>query len=162
MTKSLLTVDYQNKGATTTTRGPLTSQRPRVAIRSVDRQGQPRDVQLRHLVASDEGYLAEVAGERKLERMPDAPLPLHELAERTRRAGVYWEASAQDPAVGSRELITPDGWRTRAVIPMAQAHSPRRRPSQPRCRSSEHAASKRPAWTLVKTSTYGITASTPA
>src|SRR5438105_13139642 len=67
---------------------------------------------LQHLVAADEGYCARLTGERLSERMPDAPVPLDELAERTRRLGPRWEALACDPEIAGREVITSDGWRT--------------------------------------------------
>jgi hypothetical protein len=38
-----------------------------------------------------------------------------------RKLGPRWEELARDPAAGSRELTTKDGWRTSALIPMAQA-----------------------------------------
>jgi uncharacterized damage-inducible protein DinB len=76
---------------------------------------------LHHMVGSDESYLATVTGE-----LPERPLPadwvsLAALAEVTRRLGPRWEAVARDPAASGREVRTRDGWRTPAVIPLAQA-----------------------------------------
>jgi uncharacterized damage-inducible protein DinB len=77
---------------------------------------------LRHLVDSDEGYFADVTGERLSEPLPDGPVPLDELAERVSRLGPRWEALAQDADVQSREITSEDGgWRMPAAVPMAQA-----------------------------------------
>jgi uncharacterized damage-inducible protein DinB len=76
---------------------------------------------LRHLVQTEEGYLFRVTGERLSEPMPDEPVALEELAERIRRMGPRWEVIAQNAALPDREVITSDGWRLPAGIPMAQA-----------------------------------------
>ena len=76
---------------------------------------------LQHLVAADEGYYARLTGERLAARLTDRPVPLDELAERTRRLGPRWEALAQEPDVASREVVTSDGWRTVGAVLLAQA-----------------------------------------
>jgi uncharacterized damage-inducible protein DinB len=77
---------------------------------------------LRHLVDADEGYFADVTGERLSEPMPDGPVPMDELAERTRRLGPRWEVLAQDADLQSQEITSEDGgWRMLAAVPMAQA-----------------------------------------
>jgi uncharacterized damage-inducible protein DinB len=76
---------------------------------------------LHHLVSSDEGYYATLTGERRSEKLTDAPVPLEELAERLRRLGPHWEALAQDPAIHTRAITTRDGWRTIGAILIAQA-----------------------------------------
>jgi len=82
--------------------------------------GTVRDT-LRHLVSSEEGYFWTVTRERLSEPLPDAPVPLGELAERIRRLGPRWEALAQDADTPSRDVTTRDGWRMPAAVPMAQA-----------------------------------------
>ena len=76
---------------------------------------------LHHLVGADEGYLATVTGERPAHPLPRQRVPMETLAELTRQLGPRWEALARDPEIGSRVVITRDGWRTPAAIPMAQA-----------------------------------------
>lgn len=76
---------------------------------------------LRHLVEAEEGYFHRVTGERLSERLPEGPVALDELAERIRRMGPRWEALAGDGDLPSREVVTSDGWRVPAAIPMAQA-----------------------------------------
>lgn len=76
---------------------------------------------LRHLVSADEAYLATVTGERPAHPLPAGTVSLETLADLTRQLGPQWEALARDPEIGSHEVITRDGWRTRAAIPMAQA-----------------------------------------
>jgi uncharacterized damage-inducible protein DinB len=77
---------------------------------------------LRHLVDAEEGYFADVTGERFSEPLPDGPVPLEELAERIRRLGPGWEVLAQDAAAQSEEIITEDGsHRMPRAVPMAQA-----------------------------------------
>ena len=75
----------------------------------------------RHLVRSAEGYLRLLTGERLSEPMADGPVAREELAERTRRLGPRWELVAQDADIVRREVITSDGWRVPATVPMAQA-----------------------------------------
>ncbi len=76
---------------------------------------------LRHLVDTEEGYLHRVTGEPRSERLPDGPVTLDELAERIRRMGPRWEELAQDPELASRDVVTGDGRRVPAAVPMAQA-----------------------------------------
>jgi uncharacterized damage-inducible protein DinB len=76
---------------------------------------------LQHLVGSDEGYFATLTGERLFKRLPDAPVPLDELAERVRSLGPRWEALARDPDIQRREVTTRDGWRTIGAVLIAQA-----------------------------------------
>jgi len=76
---------------------------------------------LRHLVEAEEGYFYRVSGERLSERMPKGPVALDELAERIRRMGPRWEQLAGDGELQSRDVVTSDGWRLHAAIPMAQA-----------------------------------------
>jgi len=76
---------------------------------------------LRHLVEAEEGYFYRVTGERLSERMPDGPVDLDQLAERIRRMGPRWEQVAGDGELQSREVVTGDGRRVPAAIPMAQA-----------------------------------------
>lgn len=76
---------------------------------------------LRHLVASDESYLETVTGEPVAQPMPDEEVTLKALAERFRRVARAWEAVARDPDAAGREIVTIDGWRTVAAVPMAQA-----------------------------------------
>jgi uncharacterized damage-inducible protein DinB len=76
---------------------------------------------LRHLVEAEEGYFFRVSGERLSARMTDIPVTLDELAERIRRMGPRWVELAQDPELPSREVVTSDGRRVSAAIPMAQA-----------------------------------------
>ena len=49
---------------------------------------------LRHLVEAEEGYFFRVTGERLLERMPEGPVALDELADRIRRLGPRWPVTA--------------------------------------------------------------------
>jgi len=76
---------------------------------------------LRHLVEAEEGYFYRVTGERLSERMPEGPVALDELAERIRRLGPRWEQLAGDGEVQSRLVVTSDGRRLPAAVPMAQA-----------------------------------------
>ena len=76
---------------------------------------------LHHLVGAEERYLYRVTGERLSEPMPEGPVGLDELAERIRRLGPRWEQLATDPEVQSRVVVTSDGWRLPAAVPMAQA-----------------------------------------
>jgi uncharacterized damage-inducible protein DinB len=77
---------------------------------------------LRHLVDADDGYFADVTGERLSEPLPDGPVPLDELAERIRRLGPRWEVLAHDTDLQSREVTSQDGrWRMPQAVPMAQA-----------------------------------------
>jgi len=76
---------------------------------------------LHHLVGADESYLATVSGERPASPLPGGRVSLETLADLTRQLGPRWEALASDPEAGRREVITRDGWRTLAAIPMAQA-----------------------------------------
>ena len=77
---------------------------------------------LRHLVNSEEGYLAILTGEQRLsEPVPDGPVPLAELAQRIRRLGPRWEVLAQDTGLPAREVTSRDGWRMLGAVPMAQA-----------------------------------------
>jgi uncharacterized damage-inducible protein DinB len=76
---------------------------------------------LHHLVGADESYLATVTGERPAHPLPSERVSLDALAGLVRRLGAQWEALAQDPEIGSRVVITRDGWRTPAAVPMAQA-----------------------------------------
>jgi uncharacterized damage-inducible protein DinB len=87
---------------------------------------------LRHLVASEEGYLtmltrkpfrtkAEAAAFVFPDPLPEGPVPLDELAERIRRMGTRWEALAQDIDLQDREVTSTDGWRQPGSIPIAQA-----------------------------------------
>jgi uncharacterized damage-inducible protein DinB len=83
--------------------------------------GTVRDT-LRHLVESEEGYLADVTGERLSQPLTDAPVPLAELAARVRRMGPRWEALVQDAEAQGDEVTTEDGcWRVPRAVPMAQA-----------------------------------------
>jgi uncharacterized damage-inducible protein DinB len=75
----------------------------------------------RHLVRAEENYFRTGTGERSSDPLPDAPVPVAELAERIRRLGPRWEALAQDAGAPSREVTTRDRWRLQAVVPMAQA-----------------------------------------
>jgi len=76
---------------------------------------------LRHLVRSEEGYLARVTGKRHSEALGDEAVSLDELAERIRRMGPHWEAAAQDPDLARRRVTTDDGWRLACGVVMAQA-----------------------------------------
>lgn len=87
---------------------------------------------LRHLVASEEGYLSIVtrqpfptkeaaAAFTRPDQMPEGPIPLEELAERIRGMAPQWETLAQDPDLPDREVTTTDGFRLPAAVPMAQA-----------------------------------------
>lgn len=78
---------------------------------------------LQHLVGSDESYLFRLTGVRHFPELHDGddPAPLAELGERTARAGVGWEELAARPELHGREVVTPDGWRTRAVVLLVQA-----------------------------------------
>lgn len=76
---------------------------------------------LHHLVGADESYLATVTGERPAHPLPPERASLETLADLTRRLGPRWEALAREPEIGSRVVVTRDGWRTPAAIPMAQA-----------------------------------------
>lgn len=76
---------------------------------------------LHHLVGADQSYLATVTGERPASPLPSEHVSLETLADLTRQLGPRWEALARDPEIGGREVITRDGWRTSAAIPMAQA-----------------------------------------
>jgi len=76
---------------------------------------------LRHLVRSEEGYLARVTGKRHSEPLGDEPVSLDELGERIRRMGPHWEAAAQDPDLARRRVTTDDGWRLAGGVVMAQA-----------------------------------------
>jgi uncharacterized damage-inducible protein DinB len=82
--------------------------------------GTVRDT-LHHLVSSDESYLATVTGEAPAHPLPGEGVTLSMLADLTRKLAPRWEDLARDPAAGGRELTTRDGWRTPALIPMAQA-----------------------------------------
>jgi uncharacterized damage-inducible protein DinB len=82
--------------------------------------GSIRDT-LHHLVAADESYLGTVTGEHPAHPLPDEGVSLATLADLTRQLGPQWEALARDPGIGSREIVTGDGWRTPVAIPMAQA-----------------------------------------
>jgi uncharacterized damage-inducible protein DinB len=76
---------------------------------------------LRHLVQAEEGYLFRLTGERVSEPIPEGPVALEDLAERVRRMGPRWEVIAEDAELPDQEVITSDGWRLPAAIPMAQA-----------------------------------------
>lgn len=76
---------------------------------------------LHHLVGADESYLGTVTGVRPAQPLPSERVSLETLADLTRQLGPHWEALAQDPEIGSREVTTRDGWRTPAAIPLAQA-----------------------------------------
>jgi len=76
---------------------------------------------LRHLVQAEEGYLFRLTGERLSEPIPEGPVALEDLAERVRRMGPRWEVIAEDAELPDQEVITSDGWRLPAAIPMAQA-----------------------------------------
>jgi uncharacterized damage-inducible protein DinB len=86
---------------------------------------------LRHLVSADEGYFSILTRKQlsdplpdglvKLGDLPDGPIPLDDLAERTRRLGRRWEDLAEDGEAPQREVTTSDGWRVPASVPMAQA-----------------------------------------
>src|SRR5262245_52291505 len=76
---------------------------------------------LHHLVGADERYLATVTGERPAHPLTGERVSLETLADLTRQLGPQWDALARDPEIGRREVITRDGWRTPAAIPMAQA-----------------------------------------
>jgi uncharacterized damage-inducible protein DinB len=83
--------------------------------------GSIRDT-LRHLVDADEGYFADVTGERLSEPLADGPVAMDELAERVRRLGPRWEVLARDADAQSHEVTSEDGgWRMRRTVPMAQA-----------------------------------------
>jgi uncharacterized damage-inducible protein DinB len=77
---------------------------------------------LRHLVDADEGYFADVTGERLPEPLADAPVAMDELAARVRRLGPRWEVLARDADAQGREVTSEDGdWRMLRAVPMAQA-----------------------------------------
>src|SRR5438445_3475446 len=76
---------------------------------------------LRHLVRSEEGYLARVTGKRHAEPLAEDAGSLDELADRIRRMGPHWEAAAQDPDLPRRRVTTSDGWRLAGGVVMAQA-----------------------------------------
>jgi uncharacterized damage-inducible protein DinB len=76
---------------------------------------------LYHLVAADQSYLETATGEPSADPLPDEQVSLETLADLTRKLGSQWEALAQDPGIGRRELTTMDGWHTTAAIPIAQA-----------------------------------------
>lgn len=76
---------------------------------------------LQHLVAADESYLATITREQPAHPLPAEQASLEALAQLTRELGSRWDALARDPEAASREVITMDGWRTPAAIPIAQA-----------------------------------------
>ena len=80
-----------------------------------------RPLIVRHLVQAEEGYLFRLTGERVSEPIPEGPVALEDLAERVRRMGPRWEVIAEDAELPDQEVITSDGWRLPAAIPMAQA-----------------------------------------
>jgi len=87
---------------------------------------------LRHIVDAEEGYLSILTRERfpsraaaeafvrPPDRLPDGPVPLHELAERITRMGPHWEALAEDTDLPGRQVTTTDGWQWPAALIMAQ------------------------------------------
>lgn len=75
---------------------------------------------LRHLVDSDESYYATITGDPALAPMTDGTL-LAQMAERVRHVGPLWESLIQEGDVGTREIITGDGWRMTGSIPAAQS-----------------------------------------
>ncbi|MBJ7599678.1 MAG: hypothetical protein DLM67_07995 [Candidatus Nephthysia bennettiae] len=100
--------------------------------------GSIRDT-LRHLVDADDGYFADVTGERLSEPLADGPVAMDELAERVRRLGPRWEVSGP----GRRRPEPRGDIRGRRLADAAggahgTGHPPRRRPSHahsfhPRC-----------------------------
>jgi uncharacterized damage-inducible protein DinB len=81
--------------------------------------GSIRDTLL-HLVASDESYLSTATGQPVHEPITESA-SLHLLADRVRQTGQRWELVAADPGAASRQIVTSDGWRTPASVPIAQA-----------------------------------------
>jgi uncharacterized damage-inducible protein DinB len=87
---------------------------------------------LRHIVGAEERYCSILTRERfpskaaaeafgtSLDRLPDGPVPLDELAERIRRMGPHWEAMAQDADLPGRDVTTTDGWHLPGAVIMAQ------------------------------------------
>ncbi|MDQ2965102.1 MAG: hypothetical protein M3R57_04585 [Chloroflexota bacterium] len=76
---------------------------------------------LRHLVHGDEDYFSMLTGAVPWEPLPDGPIPLDELADRTRRLGPRWEDLVADTELPARETSADDGWRMPGAVPMAQA-----------------------------------------
>jgi len=76
---------------------------------------------LHHLVGADESYLATITREHPAHPLLSEGASLDSMADLTHQLGARWEALARDPEIGRREVITRDGWRTPAAIPMAQA-----------------------------------------
>jgi uncharacterized damage-inducible protein DinB len=74
-----------------------------------------------HLVASDESYLDTVTGQPVADPLSDESAPLSELADRIRQVDQRWQLVASDPKAANREIVTDDGWRMPAAVPIAQA-----------------------------------------
>jgi uncharacterized damage-inducible protein DinB len=76
---------------------------------------------LRHIVESEEGYLADVTHERLSEPLDGRRVTLDELEERVRRMAPRWETLARDAEAQDREVTTEDGGvRVPCAVPMAQ------------------------------------------
>jgi uncharacterized damage-inducible protein DinB len=82
--------------------------------------GSVRDT-LTHLVRAEEGYFWRITDRRLSEPLGKGGAPLDDLVERIKRLGPEWEKLAVDGEVGERLVTTPDGWRQKAKIVMAQA-----------------------------------------
>src|SRR5438445_12730601 len=85
---------------------------------------------LRHIVDAEEGYFSILTRDRfpskaaaesfvRNDRLPDGPVPLHELAERIRRMGPHWEAMAHDADLAVRDVTYTDGWHLPGAVIMA-------------------------------------------
>ncbi len=76
---------------------------------------------LRHLVDAEEGYLRILTGKRMWQPLPEAGVPLDELARRIREMGPRWETLAVDSGLPGRAVTSTDGWRFPGSVALAQA-----------------------------------------
>lgn len=75
---------------------------------------------LRHLVDSDESYFATITGHRAIPVMSD-DATIGDMAQRVRQMSPSWESLVVEADLGTRDILTSDGWRTKGSIPMAQS-----------------------------------------
>ncbi len=113
---------------------------------------------LRHLVDSDESYFATITGHRAIPVMSD-DATIGDMAQRVRQMSPSWESLVVEADLGTRDILTSDGWRTKGSIPMAQSIHMRTIIARTSSRSSAPTTSSWRVATSVRTLTSGIMAS---